>query len=39
MAVRVVEGSIDGAELYDFLVYDVVGHVCVYLTCETNKLL
>jgi len=27
MAVRVVEGSIDGAECYDFVVNDVVSHV------------
>ena len=27
MAVRVVEGSIDGAEFYDFVVNEVVSHI------------
>ena len=28
MAVRVVEGSIDGVEFYDFVVNEVVSHIC-----------
>ena len=28
MAVRIVKGSIDGAEFYDFVVNEVVSHIC-----------